>query len=106
MPTVPKSNPRVVSVLAARTNLDKILRRVRNENERFLIQQRGQPQAIVMSIEDYINLVAPSPDWLKESWKAAEEAGIDKMTMDEIDAIVADVRRERQARKDAAKSAQ
>ena len=101
MPVLPKSNPKIVSALNARTNLGQILRRVKSGNERFLIQQRGKTQAIMISIEDYINLAAPAPDWLNESWTAAEKAGLDKMTMEEIDAIVSDVRRERQARQDA-----
>lgn len=106
MPASRKSNPRIVSALTTRTKLGQILRRVKSRNERFLIQQGGQPQAIVMSVEDYINVVAPAPEWLEEAWKAAEENGADEMSMREVDDLVADVRRDRQARKDAAPSGQ
>lgn len=101
MPAKPKQNPSVVSAVTARANLDKMLRRVKSEKERFVIQRRGQPEAVLMSFEDYLDLVAPAPEWLQKAWKAAEENGADKMTMEEIDAVIAEVRREREAGKDA-----
>ncbi len=32
------------------------------------------------------------PEWLKNSWKSAEELGLDRLTMDEIDAEIAAAR--------------
>jgi prevent-host-death family protein len=90
-----KPTARIVSVRTARARLGQILRRVRDGRERILIERRGQPEAIVMSVEDYINVVAPAPDWLERAWTASAESGADTMSMDEIDAVIADVRRER-----------
>ena len=101
MPTAPKSNPRAASVVTTRASLGQILRRVKDGNGRFIIKRSGQPEAIVMSIEEYVNLIAPAPEWLKECWKSAEEAGLDKMTMEEIDAEIAEVRREHREREEA-----
>jgi prevent-host-death family protein len=97
-PAKAKSNSRVVSTSIAHAEFGKILRRVRRNRERFIIEQRGQPQAILMSLEDYIDTIAPPPDWLKEAWKASKEAGTDKMTLREIDAQISEVRGERQPR--------
>ena len=58
----------MVSALTARTQLGQILKRVKTKNERFIIGRRGQPQAVVMSIDDYIDTMAPAPDWLKSIW--------------------------------------
>ena len=35
-----------------------------------------------------------APQWLEESWQSAQESGADKLTFDEIQREVADVRRE------------
>jgi prevent-host-death family protein len=104
MPVAPKSNPKAAPALTTRANLGQILRWVKDGNGRFLIKRRGQPEAIVMSIEEYVNLVAPAPEWLKEARKSAEKAGLDKMTMEEIDAEIAEVRREHQEREEASVS--
>jgi len=89
----------MVSALTARTQLGQILKRVKTGNERFIIGRRGQPQAIVMSIEDYIDTVAPAPDWLNAIWTDSRKNGTDKLTMREIDAEIADVRSKATARK-------
>lgn len=43
-------------------------------------------------------LRASAPEWLKETWAASKKAGLDKMTMREIDAEIAAVRKERAGR--------
>jgi prevent-host-death family protein len=84
----------VASALTARSQLGQILRRVKTGNERFIIGRRGEPQAILMSIEDDIDTVAPAPDWLKSAWDEAKKNGTDKLTMREIDSIIAEDRAE------------
>ena len=92
MKTQPKTTSTMVSALTARTQLGQILQRVRTKNERFIIGRRGQPQAVVMSIEDYIDTIAPAPDWLKSAWAESKKNGTDKLTMREIDREIAEVR--------------
>ena len=92
MKTQRKPVSTVISALTARTQLGQILKRVKTGNERFIIGRRGQPQAVVMSIEDYIDTVAPAPDWLEDSWRISQENGMDKLTMREIDEEIAKVR--------------
>ncbi len=89
----------MISALTARTQLGQILERVKTKNERFIIGRRGQPQAIVMSIEDYVDTVAPAPDWLKDIWEDARKNGTDKLTMREIDREIAEVRSDASRRK-------
>ena len=92
MKTERKRASTIVSALTARTQLGQILMRVKTRNERFIIGRRGQPQAVVMSIEDYIDTVAPAPEWLKSSWADAVKNGTDKLTMQEINTIIAEER--------------
>jgi len=49
----------VISALTARTQLGQILKRASEGNERFLVDRRGQPSVIIMSIRDYIKNIAP-----------------------------------------------
>jgi len=99
MKTQRKAASTIVSALTARTQLGQILKRVESKNERFIIRRRGEPQAIVMSIRDYVDIVAPAPDWLKEMWAISKKNGTDKITMKEIDAEIAEVRKEAASRK-------
>jgi len=45
-----------------------------------------------------LSSIPPAPKWLKEMWEISKKNGTDKMTMDEIDAIIAEVRAERRER--------
>ena len=84
----------VVSALTARTQFGQILKRVKNNNERFVIDRRGEPQAIIMSLSDYIDTIAPEPGWLKRVREASKRRGTNALTMRDIDTIVADTRRQ------------
>jgi hypothetical protein len=44
-----------------------------------------------------VHVIPPGsvPDWLKESWGSASEAGLDRLSMEEIDAEIASARRQR-----------
>jgi prevent-host-death family protein len=103
MKTQRTPTPTVVSALTARTQFGQILRRVRENRERFLVDRRGEPQAIVMSLEDFLDLVAPPPEWLKSIWADSKRNGTDKLSMREIDSVIAEVRRDAKAKKPAGK---
>ena len=83
----------VVSALTARTQLGQILRRATENNERFVVDRRGEPSVIIMSIKDYIDTIAPAPKWLKDIQAASKRRGTNKLSMTQIDAAIAKVRR-------------
>lgn len=85
----------VVSALTARTQLGQIMKRTAQKNERFIIERRGQPSVVMMSIKDYIDTIAPTPDWLAAIGVEAKKKGLNKLTMRQIDADIAAVRAER-----------
>ena len=85
----------VISALTARTQFGQILRRATQKNERFLIERRGEPQAIIISLADYIEAFAPTPAWLKAIGAESKRKGLNKLTMRQIDTEIAAARRER-----------
>ena len=86
--------PKVVSALTARTQFGQIIKRASENSERFLVGRRGAPKVIIMGLRDYIDVIAPAPEWLKAVQADAKSKGLDKLSMREIDAIIADTRRE------------
>ena len=83
----------VVSALTARTQLGQILRRATKNNERFVVDRRGEPSVIIMSIKDYVDTIAPAPKWLKDIQAASKRRGTSKLSMTQIDAAIGKVRR-------------
>jgi prevent-host-death family protein len=93
MQSKPMTN--VVSALTARTQLGQIMRRASKKNERFVVDRRGQPSIVIMSIKDYIDSFAPTPDWLRQIGAEAKGKGLNKLTMRQIDAEITAARKER-----------
>jgi len=84
-----KTNKRmtnVVSALTARTQFGQIIRRTNQKNERFLVDRRGEPTVIIMSVKDCIDTIAPTTDWLEEIGAESKRKGLHKMSMRQIDA--------------------
>ncbi len=49
----------VVSTLTARTQLGQIPRRASERDERFVVDRRGKPSVMIMSVRDYIREYRP-----------------------------------------------
>ena len=86
----------VVSALTARTQFGQILKRATKNNERFVVDRRGEPSVVIMSIRDYVDTMAPAPQWLKDMQASAKRRRTNKLTMRQIDAEIAKVRRQGQ----------
>jgi prevent-host-death family protein len=84
----------VISALTARTQLGQILKRATNNNERFVVDRRGEPSVIIMSIKDYVDTIAPAPRWLKDIQASSKRRGTNKLTVGQIDAEIAKVHRQ------------
>ena len=90
----PKPTTNVVSALTARTQLGQIIKRATLRNERFVVDRRGEPTVIIMSLKEYIDTIAPTPGWLAEIQADAKRKGLDKLKMKDINQIIAEVRSE------------
>ncbi len=73
----------------ARTQFGQILDLVTKNNERFIVDRRGEPAVVIMSVQDFIRTAAPAPDWLEKAWSGAKQRGLDKLTPAEIDVEIA-----------------
>jgi prevent-host-death family protein len=89
----------VVSALHARTNFGHLLRRVEDERRSLVIEKRGTPRAVLMSIRDYVRLAAPEPEVLRIIGEESEAQGTDKLSGQQIDRIIRETRTKRPKRR-------
>jgi prevent-host-death family protein len=83
-----KNESIVVSALRARTNFGRLLQRVENEHRSLVIEKRGAPRAILLSIRDYVRLAAPEPEVLTIIGEESKAKGTDAVSSHQIDNIV------------------
>ena len=86
---------RRIDAHVARTQFGQIMDRAVQNNERFVVERRGEPAVVIMSVQDFIRTAAPPPDWLQKAWNGAKRRGLDKLTSKDIDAEISAYRRER-----------
>lgn len=79
----------------SRTQLGQIMDLAVRNNERFIVDRRGEPAVVIMSVEDFVRTAAPPPDWLSKAWAGAKRRGLDRLTPDEIEAEIEAHRREK-----------
>src|SRR5437879_7729018 len=88
MRTTDKNESIVVSALSARIGFGKLLRRVEDEHRSLVIEKRGTPKAVLLSIRDYVRLAAPEPEVLKIIGEESRRKGTDKLTSRQIDHVI------------------
>lgn len=86
---------RRIDAHVARTQFGQIMDRAIDNNERFVVERRGEPAVVIMSVKDFIRTAVPPPDWLERAWRGAKRRGLDKLTSEDIDAEIAAYRREK-----------
>jgi prevent-host-death family protein len=79
----------------ARTQFGQIMDRAVERNERFVVERRGEPAVVIMSVQDFIRTAAPPPDCLQKAWKGAQRRGLQALTPADIDAEIAAHRHEK-----------
>jgi prevent-host-death family protein len=72
----------------ARTQFGQIMDLAVKDNARFVVDRRGEPAIVIMSVQDFIRTAAPPPDWLQKAWAGAKRRGLDALTLDEINAEI------------------
>jgi prevent-host-death family protein len=88
IPVIRRNGAIVVSALSARSNFGKLLRRVDDERRSLVIEKRGIPKAILLSIRDYVKLAAPEPEVLRVIGEESERNGTSKLSSRQIDRII------------------
>ena len=90
--------PNVVRALEARTQFGRILRQVERERRSFVVEKRGSPTAIILSVADYIKLAAPEPEILRILGEESKRKGTNRLTVRQIDSVIREARRERRTK--------
>jgi prevent-host-death family protein len=70
-----------------------LLRRVTEKHESFVIEKRGTPQAVLLSLRDYVRLAAPEPEVLRLIGEESRRRGTDRISSRQIDRVIAAARR-------------
>jgi prevent-host-death family protein len=87
---------RRIDAHVARTQFGQIMDLATKNHERFIVDRRGEPAIVIMSVQDFIRTAAPPPDWLQKAWTGAKRRGLDSMTLDDINAEIDAHRRDKQ----------
>lgn len=85
----------VVSALEARAKFGRLLDQVDKEGRSLVIQKRGNPRAILLSVRDYVRLAAPEPEVLRVIGEESVRKGTHRLTPRQIRKIIKDTRRAR-----------
>ncbi|MBI3950403.1 MAG: type II toxin-antitoxin system Phd/YefM family antitoxin [Acidobacteria bacterium] len=85
---------KIIPALTARTRFGEVIRRARERGERFIVDKRGEPQVVILSIEDYLQNVVKRPESLTQLQRIAKRRGLDTMTVTDIDREVRRIRKE------------
>jgi prevent-host-death family protein len=97
-PTTDKNGTIVVSALRARASFGKLLRRVDDERRSLVIEKRGTPKAVLLSIRDYVKLAAPEPEVLRVIGEESERKGTNTLTARQIEQVIKASRKRRSKR--------
>jgi hypothetical protein len=59
----------------ARTQFGQIMDLATKNNERFIVDRRGEPAVVIMSVQDFIRTTSPAPDGWRKPGPAPSSAG-------------------------------
>jgi prevent-host-death family protein len=93
-----KNDSIVVSALRARANFGELLRRVENERRSLVIEKRGAPKAVLLSIRDYVRMAAPEPEVLRVIGDESRRKGTDTLSSRQIDQAIKATRAQKSKR--------
>jgi prevent-host-death family protein len=96
--TTGKASSIVVSALSARANFGKLLDRVEGERRSLVIEKRGTPKAVLLSIRDYVKLAAPEPEVLRILGEESQTKGTSTITSRQIDQAIKAARAQKKKR--------
>jgi prevent-host-death family protein len=93
-----KNETIVVSALSVRMGFGKLLRCVEDEHRSLVIEKRGTPRAVLLSVRDYVRLAAPEPEVLKVLGDESRRNGTHKLTSRQIDQEIKAARADKRKR--------
>lgn len=89
----------MISALQARAHFGKLLQRLESERKSLVIEKRGRPLAVLLSIRDYLKLAAPEPEVLRIIGEESERNGATSLTRGRIERIIQAARKQKNNRR-------
>lgn len=93
------SNVMVIPALRARANFGRLLSRVEDGGQSLVIEKRGTPRAVLLSLRDYVKLAAPEPEVLRLIGEESKRKRTSALTSRQIDAAIKAARAARARKK-------
>jgi prevent-host-death family protein len=87
--------PKIITALTARTQFGQIMRRASRQQERFVVDRRGQPEVVIMGVKDFLTTIAPEPEVLRAIRAEAKRNKTSRLTSRQINREISAYRRER-----------
>jgi len=78
----------VISALRARASFGRLLDEIDSGQRSLVIEKRGAPRAVLMSLRDYVKLAAPEPEVLRLIGEESGRKGTSKLSSREIDGAI------------------
>jgi PHD/YefM family antitoxin component YafN of YafNO toxin-antitoxin module len=72
---------------------------VADERRSLVIERRGTPKAVLLSIRDYVRLAAPEPEVLRLIGEDSRRKGTSALTSRQIDQVIKASRAQQSARR-------
>lgn len=89
----------IVNALEARSKFGKLLRRVDAEGQSLIIEKRGTPRAVLVSIQNYVRLAAPEPEVLRVIGEESIRNGTHTLSSKRINEIIKATRKKKKRRR-------
>jgi prevent-host-death family protein len=83
----------IVTALDVRIHFGKLLRQVEGNGRSLVIEKRGSPRAVLLSLRDYVRLAAPEPEVLQIIGRESKQKGTSRLSPKQIDSIIRAARR-------------
>ena len=68
------------------------------ERRSLVIEKRGTPKAVILSLRDYVKLAAPEPEVLRIIGEESERNGTNTLTSRQIDQVIRTTRTQKKKR--------
>ena len=78
----------VIPALTARAHFGKMLRRVESQGQSLVIEKRGTPRAVLLSIRDYVRLAAPEPEVLAAIGRESKRKRVNRLSSQQINRVI------------------
>jgi prevent-host-death family protein len=91
-------NVAVISALRARANFGKLLDDIESQRTSLVIEKRGRPRAVLLSLRDYVRLAAPEPEVLRIIGEESVRKGTAALTPRQIESVIKTARAQKKKR--------